>query len=192
MTKSDLEETIKTVHDQLVQISLRWRIFVQLFDSGQENIDVLNKSGSNVFRLLQMSLIDDVIMSLSKLTDAEKWSGSENASIHNVVKKWRQQLSDDADTTEIDEQLKTVAVYCNNIRQYRNKTLAHADLLYALKVSTLPRITYDEIELTVEALKKILIKIAADACERSLSYGVIDRYGTGVDALLKVLKQGLS
>ena len=190
MSNGDLKKAINAVNNQLIQISYRWKIFRQLFDSGQENIELLNKTGSNVFELMQRLILDDVMMTLSRLTDREKSSGDENASINNVVAKARASLSPTT-INDIGDLLNKLGTQVTNVRKHRNKVLAHADMTHAISVSLLPPVTYDELEKALKLLKEILSKVALEACKWTIpvDYNVIIPFGCSGDLLLSALKR---
>lgn len=191
MSSSDLEVLLGVVNNQAIQLSLRWKLFCQLFDSGTENIELLNRSGSNVFGLFQRLVLDDVMISLSRLTDPEKSFGNENASVRNVLTKAKASLP--ADTiAEVESLNKELENHVLNIRKYRNKALAHADLDHALNVSELPSVTYDELEKAMKVLQEIVNKVASSAFHWTTSFDPIIQYGCGGDSLLKILKRGHS
>ena len=190
MSTGDLEKAINAVNNQLIQISYRWKIFRQLFDSGQENIDLLNKSGSNVFELMQRLILDDVMMTLSRLTDREKSSGGENASIKNVVVKARASLSPTTND-DIGDLVIELDTQVTNVRKHRNKVLAHADMTHAMNVSLLPPVTYDELEKALKLLQEILSKVTLEAFKLTIpvDYNVIIPFGCGGKSLLSALKR---
>lgn len=191
MAATDLENVLNAVNDQVIQLAFRWKIFCQLFDSGPENIDLLNKSGSNVFGLFQQLVLDDVMICLSRLTDPEKSSRNENASIRNVAAKAKACLPATI-IAEVEALVNKLDNHVLNVRKHRNKALAHADLDHALNVSTLPSVTYDELENAMETLQEIVSKVASEACRWTTHYDTIIQYGCGGDSLLEVLKRGHS
>lgn len=188
MASEDLKNALNAVNDQVIQLAFRWKIFCQLFDSGQESIQLMNKSGSNVFWLFQRLVLDDVMIRLSRLTDPEKSLGRENASISNVVGKARACLSAPT-VTEVEALIVELEHHVQNVRSHRNKTLAHADLSHALNVSALPPVTYDELEKAMKTLQEIVSKVASEALCWTTHYDPIVPYGCGGDSLLKVLKR---
>ena len=200
--KKDLEDVLNVVMNQLKQLSVQWKLFCQLFDSGGQNIKILNSSGSAVFALLQRLIIDDVMLSLYKLTDSEaprhakseNASGnakSENASIKNVVAKAKSFLTVQTNST-VSALIVEMDGYVKNVRTHRNKSLAHADLKHALKVCSLPPVTYDELEKAMKVVKEIVSKVASEACGWTVpvTYNVIIPFGRGGDSLLNILKLG--
>ena len=189
MQNSDLENVLNAVYDQVKLLSYRWKIFCQLFDSGQDNVDVLNKSGSNVFELFQRLALDDVMMSLSKLTDPEGVGGKENASVKNLLAKASAHL-EPASNAEIEALMAKLDGHVENLRKHRHKVLAHADLRHAFTACALPAVTYDDLENSMATLQSIISKIASEIYGWTTAYDPIIPYGCGGDTLLTVLKRG--
>ena len=138
-------ELLSAIEREFIQLRYRWAIFGQLFDSGQDNVDLLNKSGSNVFQLLQKLIIDDVMMSLCRLSDPPKSMGHENASLRNLISKLEQELPSTS-REKIDAKLTELTEHLGKVTILRNKALSHTDMTHALNTEMLPRPTYDEID----------------------------------------------
>ncbi|MGJ0391475.1 MAG: hypothetical protein ACR650_01745 [Methylocystis sp.] len=188
MTDVDLKDTLEAVFDQVLEISLRWKVFRQLFDSGEENIVLLNNSGSFVFGLVQRLLLYDAVISLSRLTDGEKSCGQENASIKNLFVKAKKKLSPE-DIEKIERSLCELEGYTRSIRNHRNKTLAHADLKRATGRHTFQEITYDELELSMKSIQEIVIILGKTAGVQINHYETIIPFGCDGSYLLKILRK---
>lgn len=186
-TNPDLEDILTAVNNQVVQLSYRWKIFCQLFDSGPDNIELLNKSGSNVFGLFQRLALDDAIISLSRLTDRARSFGNENASVRTLLQKAKNRLKQDT-ITEVEDLINELDNYVRDLRKYRNKALAHADLGHALNATALPPVTYDQLENAMKTVQAIVTKVGSEACRSTTHYDPIIPYGRGGDSLLEILK----
>lgn len=181
-----LEDVFEAVNQQITQLSHRWNIFRQLFDSGQENIDLLNKSGSIVFGLLQKLIIDDAILTISRLTDPAISSSQENASVANLLVRASGTL-DATNQDEFGKRRSAIHADVENLRTHRNKAIAHADLLHAVNAKALPPLTYDEIESAMTDLCKLMADIARTLFGWTIHHNVIIPFGRGGDTLLRVL-----
>lgn len=177
---------LNAVEREFTQLHYRWLIFCQLFDSGQDKVDLLNKSGSNVFQLLQKLIIDDVMMSLCRLSDPPKSMGYENASLKNLVEKLEQKLpveSQNVITAKFAELQKHLA----QIAILRNKALSHTDLNHALNTESLPRPTYNELEGAIGAITNILNEITGRVFDYTSNYIPHLPFGCDGNKLLSVL-----
>ena len=185
---ADLLGLFETINEEVIQLSYRWKVFRQLFDSGPENLSVLNKSGSYVFGLLQTLMIDDTILALSRLTDTERSMGRENASLKNLLEKSKPHL-DQVTRDELTSSFLSLNAYVQNLRVHRNKVIAHKDLSHALGASSLPNVRYDDLENSMEILRKILTDLGLKLFNQQTCYEVTSRFGTDGEHLLSVLRK---
>ena len=140
MTRAEVEGLANTVNDAVVQLSYRWQIFRQLYDSGTESIEAMNRQGSNVFQLLQKLIIDDVTLSLARLTDSATVGNNANASLPFLLGKSSPYLEKN-DIARLDGLLDQLISSVSKIRRHRNKALAHSDLKLVLQPDRLPPLT---------------------------------------------------
>ena len=161
-------ELLNAIECEFIQLVYRWQLFCQLFDSGQENIDLLNNSGSNVFQLLQKLIIDDVMMALCRLLDPDRSMGHENASIRNLLKKVKGRLSEET-SMEVDAKLSELYEHMKKISTLKNKALSHSDFEHVLNAEPLPRPTYGELEKSIDAICSILNTLTGELHDYSAS-----------------------
>ncbi len=185
---TDLLPLFVSINQEVVQLSYRWKIFLQLFDSGEENLLLLNTNGSNVFQILQELILDNTILTLSRLTDKEKSSGQENASINNFLAKAKPRLNQ-ISLDELDHTLGRLDSYVQNLRIHRNKAIAHKDMDHAVGARQLPDVTYDDLENSMEELRKIMSKFGKDLFNIQTCYSVIFKFDQDGVGLLGVLKK---
>jgi HEPN superfamily AbiU2-like protein len=145
---SSLIETRKLflpLYDKVVELFYEWKIFRQLFASGEENLKLLNESGSNVFALLRNLIMNNVFLGLCCLTDPPEMRGHKNLSLKWFLKElgsyvngdWR--LAVETKLDQLDEVMK-------NIDIHRNKRIGHFDLNCAIEAGPLPPVLYGDVE----------------------------------------------
>lgn len=184
-------ETRKLFHaidDEVLFLFYRWTIFRQLFGSGKENLELLNRSGSNVFVLLQTLVTDNVFLTLSCLTDPEKTGPDQNVSIKNLLRKIETDL-DDKLREQLRKKLKKLEAMLTNLRKHRNKRIAHLDLDHAIKVKSLPPVTNGELEDALDLVKSIMKDIWLALFNTSVWYDPHIAYGCDGEFLLSVLRK---
>lgn len=182
----EYKELLSAIEKEFTQLRYRWELFRQLFDSGQEKVDLLNKSGSNVFQLLQKLIIDDTMMTLCRLSDRASSMGYENASIRNLCEKTKGILPEETNK-EIETKLLELNEHMTNILTLRNKALSHTDFTHALNTELLPRPTYDELERSIDVVKNILNAITEKLSGYRISYVPLMPIGYDGNKLLNVL-----
>jgi len=122
-----------------------------------ENVSVLNATAAAFFVRHERLLIDDIILSLSRMTD-EKWSASrknrqENLSLARLLElsdaKYRQLR------TDLRKKWTEIKGTAKQLRMYRHKLLAHASLADYLSPST--KLGQD---ISIASIKKLLEQIS--------------------------------
>lgn len=188
MKDSELESVFEAVLDQVLEISARWKLYLQLFDSGKDNLDMLNASGSYVFGIFQRLLIYDVVLAIARLTDPVSSTGKRNASLRSLYATTKEQLSGTT-IEEVETLLSALDSHAKEIRLHRNKALAHADLKH---VETLPGIAYDNVEAAIAGTQRLTTILGAAVGHQIQHFDVTFRFGTDGRKLLQLLRLGHS
>lgn len=182
------EAAFAAIDKSVQQVFVRWKIYGQLFDSGEENVALLNSSGSYVFFLLQRLLLDDTILALSRLTDPPTTAGRENASIRYLVQAAVPTLAPEV-AAEVNASLAELETHVANARTHRNKAVAHADLQHAVGKAALPDISYAELEGAMTALTNLMLRLGSPSIRRVGGYEPIIAFGTDGTTLLAKLRK---
>lgn len=186
-----LESVFECVNRSVIQLSFRWKIFCQLFDSGPDNIALLNASGAEVFGLFQRLALDDVIMALSRLTDpasSGRNKSDENANIKYLLQNATDSLDQDTNA-ELQASLARLEDHVKNLRVHRNKALAHADLRHTLNPDALPQVLYDDLEGAMKECRNLMGKLGKLLFACTCTYEVIIPFGRSGSDLLSLLRK---
>ncbi len=184
-------ETRKLFHaidDEIVQLFYRWKIFSQLFDSDKEAVQLLNQSGSNVFALLQTLIIENTYLTLARLTDPERTGVYENLSIRNLVAKIEADLNENL-RKNVCRKLAKLDAVSKSLRKHRNKRIAHLDIDHAIKLKSLPSVTYGDLEDALELVRSIMQDIWLALFNASVWYNPHIAYGCDGEYLLRILRK---
>ena len=127
----DLTGVYGALHDDLAELHAKWTVFSQLYATNEERVELLNASAPQVFRLCQDVFINDILITISRLTDPRQTSGKDNLSMERLV------VSVDGDKNsdlkgEIERLLAEAKSKCQFARELRNRRLAHSDSLTKL------------------------------------------------------------
>jgi hypothetical protein len=184
-----LEQIFEYVNQSVVQLSFRWKIYCELFDSGPDNIAVLNASGAEVFCLFQKLALDDAILALSRLTDpASCGKNKDNANINYLLKNAAPSLAQDINT-ELQAIFECLEKHVQNLSVHRDKALAHTDLQHALQLETLPPVLYDELESAMKECRNLMSKLGQSLFTRTYCYEVTIPFGRSGSDLLAHLRR---
>ena len=181
-----------SLNASISELTSRWEIYEQLFDSGEESVALLNSSGSYVFFLLQRLLLDDTMLALSRLTDpasSDKKGRTKNASINYLIEIADPSLSA-ADRDYVNAASARLTTHVRNVRVHRTKSIAHADLPHSLGIVALPDVEYSELEGAMKELGNLMLKLGTNAARRVGGYSQpVIAFGTDGNSLLAVLRQ---
>lgn len=181
------ETVFKCIDSSVHSLTYRWKIFCELFDSGEDNIKLLNSSGAAVFGLMQRLMLDDAILHLSRLTDpASSGKNKDNASLKYLVELAKGHLDVNA-VAGIEAKLSKLEAHVSSVRVHRMKALAHADLNHATKTEALPEIRYDDLEAAMQLCRELVMELGTTNVYRT-GYAAIIPFGKGPDTLFRVLR----
>jgi AbiU2 len=173
---------------EAIELHLRWTIYRQLYASSEEAINLLNTSGSNVFYLLQLLLLDDCALRLSKLTDPPSQGRFENLSVRNLIESV-EGFDRDFPVARAKVLYGELSERCEKFRTLRNKRIAHADLAHSLKVADepLPGISREDVERALEALQDVLNFVELHYRRSQTLYKELNRAQTTPELSAKLL-----
>src|SRR3989338_1759713 len=187
-------EVYKVLSEEVTWLHVRWICFRQLFVESDRRIEMLNECASTFFFIIQNVLIEEIQVCLSKLTDSaqsRKGKGDDNLSLEQLQSRL-EQCGDANLATDNRITLNALLSKVKLIRDWRNKKLAHFDLLTAMKASPnqLPDVTRQMIEDALSLVRQYL-----NAIEQHYNISVIgyEHFITNSDgdALLATLRYGL-
>ena len=159
-TMVDSVKLLQGLQQQMVAMRSVYIVQQQLFGSGRGNVELLNRSGSNVFAYFE-SLSDQYIISkLSAMTDKRVVAGRETLS----TKRLQYMLNHIPDnqhllTSEFLKKFDNLAAdlegKLSSIRKFRHKHVAHLDLEQEQAKEWVP-LTRGQIGEAMEAMYKLL------------------------------------
>ena len=202
---SDMPESIKDVFDELkneiLWLHAQWKIYRQLFAHSARRVDLLNRSARVFFIIVHATLLDEIQLSLGKLTDPARTGKHENLSLAQLQERV-ETLGDQALSSQLNEILVELCGDRNNldkpgkckaIRIRRNKRLAHFDLDTSLQLDAepLPGISRQMIEDALSLIRKYMNTIGIRLSQTETAYERVTMSGDDGEALIAWLKDGL-
>jgi hypothetical protein len=171
-------------------VHVYWKEYVELFGSKPERIDLLNRAAPAFFHMLQDELWELALLRISRLTDPPKTgrAGRQNLSIQALPA-----LISDATLKARVTQLVADAVaetaFC---RDWRNRRIAHSDLLLALDQPTTPLADASRLNVKTAllSLTAVLNAVAGHYMDSESRFDLGGRIN-GAVSLLYVLNEGV-
>ena len=125
---SELGEVYHKLWQELAHVHTRWYEYDALYGN-EDQIELLNKTASSFFAIVQSMFWETVIMHIARMTDSPRTTGKDNLTIQRLPEV----VSDKALASEIQDlvdKAKESAAFC---RDWRHRRFAHRDLDISLK-----------------------------------------------------------
>ena len=119
--KGEAKELYEKIRRDLVRLHADWQIFKQLFTKSDERYATLNNTAPGFFRLIRDMLVDNAVISLSRLTDPKSFE-----SLVRLVMVLKSQIDHELHS-ELELALADIQLKCEDIRQHRDRRVAHSE-----------------------------------------------------------------
>jgi hypothetical protein len=142
---------------EILRTRAKWIYFRQLFMDDAGRTAKLNKAGGDFFGELMNILVDDLVLSLSRLTDPARNAHQENLTLSLFIEKIQE-----AGCLELAATLRKKNDTCkevvSSLRTRRAKRIAHYDsgTIISPDESPLPPLTLKDIRVTIETIESFL------------------------------------
>ena len=81
----ELGNTRKSLQNDFAWLQRKWMEFGELFQRGQDRIDLLNSTASNFFYFLNKLLYEDALLHIARITDPAESFGRQNLSVTRLA-----------------------------------------------------------------------------------------------------------
>ena len=190
--KAQMGEAIGEVYSALWQevawIHTKWAQYVELFGTSAERIDLLNSAAPSMFRTVQDSLWEDVLLHLARLTDPPKSSGRRNLSMRHLVA-----LLEGSQIATAVASNETAALSASEFaRDWRHRRLAHRSLDLALgqSVEPLAPASRADVKKALSAVEELLNTVSRHYLDSSTRFE-LGSGGADAVSLLHLLRDGV-
>ena len=153
--------------NEITSLHGKWNQYRKLFATSEERIDLLNRSASYFFWLIQETLLEDVLLHLARLTDlADHGRGRTNLTLRQLPDL----ISDSALKRDVTDLVGRAVAATSAAVDWRHRRLAHRDLALALapvgaQLATsrgpLAGVSRADIEAALAAFRNVLNRIEA-------------------------------
>jgi hypothetical protein len=136
-----LKEKLTAIDNEVVLLHFKWTHLMQLFGT-EKHLAVINATAPSIFSVIEEAMLTDILLTLIRLVDPPKSRNQENLSLRSLAADISdQKLRDQVILLEAQIRAKT-----QGVKHWRDKKLAHNDLLRLLKKSApVPPIQINEL-----------------------------------------------
>ncbi|MGI0134216.1 MAG: hypothetical protein ACREBW_04580, partial [Candidatus Micrarchaeaceae archaeon] len=153
----ELSKLWNFLHPEVVWLHACWVMFCELYGMSPERINLLNAVSPTFFSMVQRVVMNDVQLTLVKLSDPAKMGSNENSTLETFVIK-----SEELQLAELSKNLRaSLNKYrdcCKKIKQRRDKDIVHFDQQVHLggKTTELPGPSRKEIGIALAELRRFM------------------------------------
>ena len=114
---------MKIIESEFIHLVTTWETYKELF-SKDENLKIINECCGSCFNTIQLSMNNDIIISLNRLLDPQKQGNNENLVLESLLKE-----VDNSTKKNMENILQDIRdiVRKSDLKNIRNKMLAHSD-----------------------------------------------------------------
>jgi hypothetical protein len=185
--KGEAKENYDAIRMDLIRVHANWQLFTKLFATSDHNYPIMNNTAPGFFKLIQDVLVDDAVVSLTRLTDRPTY-----VTLSRLVKNLKAQV-DHEFHAELIKDLDELRAMCADIREHRNKRVVHKARMSNPPVlagvpQRLPALTRQKIEGAMKAAAALMNKVLGHFENIEQYYDPV--IATGAEPLLAYLKEG--
>lgn len=175
--------------DELIWLHAKWKQYRILFGHSEERVDLLNKASGYFFKIVQDALLDNVVLNVARLTDPVKSVGKDNLTLLRLPDL----IQDDSLKKEVNALSQNALEISSFSRDWRNRRLAHNDLMLALNVGVkpLPGISREKIEKSLSAFRDVLNAISIKYWESTNFYEDLIVHGGDGQNVVRYIRAGI-
>jgi len=163
--------------------------FAILFARKPTRIDIMNESAPYFFRIVEDLLLENIILSIARITDPPNKFGNKNLSIQMFPSL----VSEDGFRSQVKNLVDISLGKVNFCRDWRNKRLAHLDLTLAIMegIQPLDKITLNKLNDAIDSIADVLNIIDGYYCNSTTYFKLTGDVPGNSKSLLYVLYAGL-
>ena len=188
---AELGKVYYCLRQELVRLYEKWNEYMVLYGTTPDIVDLLNKSSPGFFSLVERVFLRDIILHISRMSDPASTGTGKNLSVQQLLD--RKIVKDSSLHNDLEHQIDKVKKASESFRFWRNKTLAHNDLILALdadKASLIPGISRTNVIKMLHTLSATMDLVSRRYMGRSSDLDA-GTNSDGAKSLLLVLQAGV-
>jgi hypothetical protein len=177
------------VFNEWCDLKITWKQFKNLFCSGPERVDLMNRCGAEFFYRVDRIFFESVLLALCRLTDPPMTGKKQNLS----VALFAQFMTTDARKQQMGELVGAAIKSTAFARDWRNRRVGHNDYDLLLNGNApLEKATILLVDASVDCIYQILLYVNKEFRKVELHNGVIDDLNNEMVMLERLYRGDLS
>ncbi len=180
------------VENDLYSLRLHWRVYVALFATNSERVDLLNSISGTTALLIEKALFEAAMMSVCRLTDPPQ--SLRGAQKNITVKRFQALVEERFSNANVENLAKLVstAVEASEFaRSWRNKRLAHSDEAVRRGKQAILTASIEKMDRAIDAVASIIRWVGVELMDTHIVTHPISSFKSDEIVFLKALFLGI-
>ena len=178
------------LYNECAWLQITWAQYVELFGTKPERIDLLNQAAGLFFRIVQDTLWENTLLSLTRLTDPPESGGKNNLTIRRLPTLLKEA---DREEKEVERLVSNANDATKFARDWRNRHIAHRDLSLSLGQGAEPLApaSRKQVKEAIDAVCNVIQRVYLIYLHSELRLGVMPPQLDGAESLVYVIRDGV-
>jgi AbiU2 len=172
--------------NEVAWLHTKWNQYRQLYAHSPERVSFLNTVAGQFFAVVQQTLMDDILLHLTRLTDPPRSVGKDNLTLLTLPEL----PIGPALASELKGLVQAAHRACKSMRSSRNQRIAHTDLSSALTSTFDPHPKRIEVEAALGAVRAVLNRLEMHYWQSETLYQDVLPAGLEAESLVYYLRKG--
>jgi len=180
-----LREKLDAIDREVVLLHFKWTYLMQLFGK-EKHVAIINATAPSIFSVIEKAMFTEILLTLMRLVDSPKSKDQANLSLRSLAAD----ISDPALRDQVQALEIQVRSKSEDAKIWRNKKLAHNDLLRLLKKSApVPAIQISELTSALALIREAMnlgssVSVAvAPAFKTTNAWGASPQRSSGIPTI---------
>ena len=182
------EAILHSLQGYVTELHEEWKTLIALFGSGDQTVQLLNKTAGALFETVYRTLMRDILLGVARLTDPLQTAGQDNLVLERLT-LLPEVCADPSIRASVAAKLVDVKNKAKSFREYRHKYLAHLDLPTSLAPTgdVLPGIKREDVDGVLEEIATLFNMVDGPLRGRHVMFKDVAVHG-GTPHLLRALE----
>jgi AbiU2 len=185
----DLISAFEAIEEDVLWLHAKWQVFRQLFGKSEKRVALLNNFAPDFFQIVHDSILYDIFLTLSRLTDPPEMGRWKNLTFKRLANMLETAGRQDL-VRELAPTVDRIEAACKPIRPWRNKLIAHKDFGAGVQYAPdpLPGVSRQMVEEALVVIREFMNHLHMALKNAETEYADIPLRGDG-DQIVWYLKE---
>ena len=151
----DLEEVYVAIYQEVARLHLKWGEYSILYGTGNDHIEVMNKTAPNFFSMIQTGLQENIILHIARLIDPP-CMGPNKKYTNLSIRLFPELIQNGKLKEKVEKLICLTEEAADPCKVLRDKWYAHRDKGVVLKAKPLPPILQRDIDESINAITNVI------------------------------------